>query len=156
MPDIQITIANKTATVQGSPTIICGNSDYKINFSFDSEWGDYTAKTMRLRFYQNGVLRRYDAVFTGNTVALPALYDIPEVEIGVYAGNIRTTTPARVQCDTGITDGDPTHDAPTSDVYQQLMAYLAGLQGGGEQVGISELEFIGTDLSTIGIAETEE
>ncbi len=38
MPDIQITVASKIAAAQGSPSIVCGNSDYTAVFAFDGEW----------------------------------------------------------------------------------------------------------------------
>jgi len=154
MPEIRITVKDKVAQTVGAPVIVCGNSDYTVKFNFDEEWEPYVIKTARLRFYQNGILRRYDKAFTGNTIRIPALHDIPEVEIGVYAGNVKASTGARIPCDMSITDGDPTHDAPSSDVYAQLMEYLANLQHGG--TGIAELNFIGTDNSETGIAEEEE
>ena len=118
------------------------------------EWAAYTAKTARFAYYIDGLFRYQDVLFEGNTVNVPALHNIDEVAVGVYAGDISTTSPARIPCMRSITDGAAVHDPPAPDVYNQLMEYLAALQGGGS--GISELEFIGTDLSEIGIAETEE
>ncbi len=128
--EIQIHITNKNAIVQGTPHIVCGNSDYEIRFSFDTEWDAYTAKTVRFTYCQNGKQRCKDVLFEGDTVTVPALYGIYEVAVGVYAGDIHTTTPARIPCAPCITDGDPTHDAPTSDVYDQLMEYLAKIANG--------------------------
>lgn len=128
--EIQIHIANKNAIVQGTPHIVCGNSDYEIRFSFDAEWESYTAKTARFAYCRNGKMLHEDVLFEGDTVTAPPLYGVYEVAVGVYAGDIHTTTPARIPCTSCITDGDPTHDAPTPDVYDQLMEYLAKIASG--------------------------
>lgn len=154
MQNIEITIRDKIASAVGSPEIICGNSDYTVTFSFDSEWDNYSRKTARFRFYKDGMLGCYDVQFSGNTVAVPVLNDIYEVEIGVYAGNIETSTGARITCTRSITDGDAVHDPPAPDVYNQLMEYLAGIQGGGgAQVGSAVPALYGTAMSRIGTPE---
>lgn len=134
MPNIAISISDKTAYLLGNPVIVCGNSDYIVTFTFDGEWDAYNEKTARFNFQQNGVRRYYEVLFAGDTVAVPALYDISDVEIGVYAGDIRTSTGARVPCAPCITDGAAQHPDPPPDVYDQLLEYLAGLQGGGTSV----------------------
>lgn len=134
MPDISIKIRDKIAQVQGSPQIICGNSDYCAVFDFDAEWGDYDAKTMHIvwRDISSGNFRHYDVQFSGSTAVLPALYGCDCACIGVYAGDIRTTTPARVPCLRCITDGEPYHDDPPPDIYLQLMDYMEQIiEGGG-------------------------
>lgn len=104
MPEIGITVTNKIAQAAGKPEIVCGNSDYNISFAFDSEWSEITDKTVQLAYYKNGAFLAKEVEFTGTSVTIPALYGITEVCIGVYAGNIRTTTPARVPCLPCITD----------------------------------------------------
>lgn len=130
MPNIQITVADKIARAQGTPVIVCGNSDYTVTFVFDREWAPYAAKTARFNFVRNGVRQYYDVLFEGDTVGIPPLNDVYEVGIGVYAGDIHTTTPARVPCSCSVTDGAAQHADPPADVYDQLLEYLAGLQGG--------------------------
>lgn len=132
---ILIEVTEKVAAVSGAPVIVCGNSDYTVRFLFDSEWDAYPTKTARFTYCKNGVFRYEDVLFEGDSVSVPVLRDIDEVEIGVYAGDLHTTTPARVPCARCITDGAPVHDPPAPDVYDQLMEYLAGLQGGGSMTG---------------------
>ena len=134
MPDISIKIRDKIAQVQGSPQIVCGNSDYCAVFDFDAEWGDYDEKTMHIVWMDisSGTLKHYDVQFSGSTAVLPALYGCDCACIGVYAGDIRTTTPARVPCLRCITDGEPYHDDPPPDIYLQLMDYMEQIiEGGG-------------------------
>ncbi len=150
MPNIQIRVADKIAQAGGSPVIVCGNSDYTVTFLFDSEWAPYTAKTARFSFVRSGVRQFYDVLFEGDSVEMPAVSDVYEVEIGVYAGDIRTTTPARVPCARSITDGAAQHADPPADVYDQLLEYLAGLQS-GDPVHTAEAAF---DLAATGTVQT--
>ena len=150
MPEIQITITEKNAKVRDAPTIVCGNSDYVIEFTFDSEWDGYEEKTAEFKYYRGGKRLYDEIVFSGDTVAVPILRDIDEVEIGVYAGNLHTSTGARIPCARSITDGDAAHDPPAPDVYNQLMEYLAGLQGGGADAGMSIPQFVGASAGDAG------
>ena len=127
MPTISISVASKIATVTSDSVIVCGNSDYTLSFDFDEEWDDYPAKTVRLAYCKGGKRQYKDVLFDGDEVTIPALYGINEVAIGVYAGSIHTTTPAIVACDACIADGNPVHDPPTPDVYNQLLQYLDAL-----------------------------
>ena len=132
MPEIMITVRNKIAQVYGIPHIVCGNSDYSAIFDFDSEWDEYNAKTMRIVWKDmcSGNLMYNDVLFEGSTVMIPKIYGTDRVCIGVYAGDIHTTTPACVECTRCITDDSPVHESPTPDVYNQLMQYLAELANG--------------------------
>lgn len=141
MPEITVSVENKIATLTSESVIVCGNSDYTVVFTFDSEWDDYTAKTARFAYYKNGIFMYEDVLFEGSEVSIPVLHDIDEVAIGVYAGDLHTTTPARVPCQRSITDGAAIHSDPQPDVYAQLLEYLAGLQGGGGAAGATVFDF---------------
>lgn len=121
---IEIGIANKRPTVYNAPLIVCGNSGYTIDFTFDQEWEAYAAKTARFVYAHDGKAKYHDVVFTGTTVEVPILSNVREVMVGVYAGDLRTTTPARIRCERSILCGDPIHDEPSEDVYNQIMALL--------------------------------
>ena len=122
--EFQIDVAEKVARVIGSPVIICGNSDYTIRFTFDAEWLDQPAKTARFKWVRGGILEYEDVVFTGSTVAVPVLSNTTAVQVGVYAGELQTTTPARVPCIRSILCGGGTHPEPPQDVYLQLLEML--------------------------------
>ena len=130
MPEIIVNVREKIAQVQGNPEIVCGNSDYTVTFDFDAEWNQYTEKTAHFAFVQDGKPQFYDAIFSGNTVKIPAVYRTSELAIGAYAGAIRTTSPAIVPCAPCITDGQPVHPDPPPDVYAQLLDLLDRLQNG--------------------------
>lgn len=140
MPNVRITISEKYAQLSGTPVIVCGNSDYTITFTFDEEWDLYAAKTARFAFYQDGVLRYQDVPFEGDCVSVPVLHDVGEVAVGVYAGDLCTTTPARISCARCATDGNAVPDIPVRDVYNELMEMLFG----GAYLTTDEGDFIVT------------
>lgn len=133
MPDIHITVRERIAQADGDPEIVCGNSDYTAVFDFDTEWVAYPQKTMRTvwRDTETGRLVHVDTLFTGSSAVLPPVWRTNQVLIGVYAGDIRTTTAARVPCIGCITDTAPHHDDPDDVLYRQLLTYLEQIEQGG-------------------------
>lgn len=99
MRNLHITVNNKIATyLTRDGSIVCGNSDYRIVFSFDSEWEAYTDKIARFIWNESYI----DVAFTGDTVAVPVLTDTTSLKVGVYAGELSTTTPAEIECQLSI------------------------------------------------------
>ena len=127
---IHVTVRERIAAAEADAFLVCGNSGDTVQFDLDSEWEAYPTRTARFFCRRNGRAFYSDVLFTGDSVTVPVLRNMSEVLIGVYAGDIRTTTPARVLCVPCITDGAPQHEDPAPDVYDQLMEYLAGLQRG--------------------------
>lgn len=99
---IKIDIANKRARVEGDPVIICGNSDYSVAFAFDADWSDLAEKKARFLWETPAGVQHVDVVITGNTAAVPVLSGVTEVLVGVFGGNLRATTPARIPCDYSV------------------------------------------------------
>lgn len=97
MPIINIRVEDKIAR---SPMehIVCGNTDYQILFDFDAEWDAYETKTAR--FVWNG--HSEDVEFSGNVCNVPAIVGATICAVGVYAGDLHTTTPALVRCHKSI------------------------------------------------------
>ena len=92
---LHVCVANKIASFQKRDgCIVCGNSDYQIKFTFDSEWDAYTTKTAR--FIWNGEFTDVD--FSGDTCDVPIIHNTSEVKVGVYAGELHTTTSAVIGC----------------------------------------------------------
>jgi hypothetical protein len=139
MPTIQIAVKNKIAA---SPVeqLVCGNSDYQIEFLFDEEWDSLSVKTAR--FVWNG--QKQDVVFEGNTCPVPVISNATTCLVGVYAGDLRTTTPALVGCRKSVLceGGLPADPAP--DVYAQIMEMLQNMGGGAvteEQIAAAVEEY---------------
>ena len=128
MQSINIAVTEKVA-VNTTPGVIlvCGNSGYKLTFDFDAEWANLPERTARLVYTKNGGNYYQDVLFTGDTVDLPILSNIDYVLIGVYAGDLCTTTPAKVLCDKSILCGDPLEEM-TLDVPRGLQAQIGRLE----------------------------
>lgn len=122
MTDIKIVVKDKKATPTGAPAIVCGNSDYTATFTFDDEWPLTGVRTARFVYVKDGKVQHEDVPFSGNTVAVPILSDVDFVNVGVFAGELCTTTPARITCERSILCGSGTVHEPTPDVYDQIMA----------------------------------
>ena len=137
MPDITIRVRDKIAQPVGDPTIVCGNDGYSVVLDLDEEWDDYEIKTMRVAWTDtfSGQPRHIDVPYILNFAELPAIADAYVVQIGVYAGNIKTSTPARVPCVRCITDGGTYHEDPEPSTYAALLELLRSLGGGGATVG---------------------
>lgn len=118
MKTINVTVRDKIASAVGDIVYICGNSDYIINFDFDAEWDDYDVKTAR--FVHDGSY--IDVVFTGNQCDMPVIHKAYGIYVGVYAGDVRTTTPAHIPSAASILSADGTPDEPPEDVYAQITA----------------------------------
>lgn len=92
---LHIQVTDCVATYQKRDgVIVCGNTDYEIAFTFDSEWAEHSEK--RARFIYNG--KHTDVVFTGDTCPVPMMRGVELLSVGVYAGELRTTTPAEIPC----------------------------------------------------------
>ena len=130
MHTIAITIRDKIAAVLNDVEIVCGNTDYVAEFDFDPEWVSENVKTAR---FETG--KGYtDVVFTGTSCPFPALHDTTICKVGVFAGNLRTTTPAYIRCQKSILCGEGSPAEPEQDVYHQLIekidsGMLQGPQG---------------------------
>ena len=159
MPVLNIKVREKIAQTSGSPEVVCGNSDYVAVFDLDEEWESYFAKTMRVAWLDipTGKMRFADVPFTGSTAVLPVIYDAYQIAIGVYAGDIRTTTPARIPCARCITDGEPLHPDPPPDIYEQLLEAITHLapKVEGAIAGNAVVKFIGC-YGFVGLVITEE
>lgn len=120
MSIINITVKNKIAQ---NPTkeIVCGNNDYVIYFDFDEEWAEYSVKTARFTFNNSYI----DVVFEGNKVNVPIITNTFTCAVGVFAGDLRTTTPAVIKCQKSILCEGGVPAAPTDDdFYKQVIERL--------------------------------
>lgn len=62
-------------------------------------------------------------------VMSPVITNTYAFHIGVFAGDLHTTTPVRVPCRKSILSSASIHVDPTPDVYDQLMELIKGLGG---------------------------
>lgn len=127
MPTIDISIKDKIAMqTGGAPFIVRDNSNYVINFTFDAEWAEETAKTARFALQGGGYI---DVPFTGSSVAVPVISTGRRVDVGVFAGNLRTTTSAVLPLVPSIRSKGGAPVEPESSVYDKIMEMLDTLGG---------------------------
>lgn len=141
MHTIQVSVRDKIATQTDGTVIINGNSDYNIEFDFDAEWADLNNK-VGIFAYNDAAAHKWayqTVLFSGNTCTVPILRDIHCVYVGVTAGNVRVTTPAKVQCRLSISDYADTEEPPSADVWGQILAKLDELQTEIDEIKAGEV-----------------
>lgn len=121
---INVSVRNKIAVAPKDALYICGNSDFIIAFDFDDEWNEYNSKTARF-VLEDGTY--HDVVFQGKECSMPIISNTYNIKIGVFAGNLRTTTPAIISAKKSILCGNGSPAAPSEDVYAQIMDILNDL-----------------------------
>lgn len=126
---IEVDVSNKIASLVNKSVVgVCGNSDYVIHFNFDDEWSAYETKTARFKY--NGSYT--DVIFTGTDCPMPIVQNTYSVEIGVYAGDLHTTTSAYLPMKKSILcgSGSPADPEPTAEeIIAALEAALLELLG---------------------------
>lgn len=141
MPDINITVAHKVAACD-TQAIVCDNSDYTVHWTLDDEWSAYDTRTMRT-IYMDGTYT--DTVFSGGTIALPVVTVPGAVQIGLFAGDIRTSRVAILRALPSVRSAAGAPADPTPDVYDQLLAALndkvpkdQGAENAGKVLGVGD------------------
>lgn len=124
---ITIQILDKIATCLTEAPVVCGNSDYVVDFDFDEEWNEHNVKTAV--FKVNGETIR--EVFEGTICKMPVFQNTLIAWVGVFAGTIddgtlSTSTPALIRCKPCVTDGDDPVAPPQDDVYNQIVDLCEG------------------------------
>ena len=154
---IQINVVGKIATAVGDPYIVCGNSSDTILFTFDSEWKSYATKTARFIYEIDGKEKFTDVAFTGTTCRIPDFYNIKKVDIGVYAGDMLSTTRCKINCKSSILDGEGSeegnaHDEPGEDIYNQIVGICNEAVTAANEATAAAAGFEATTRATFGNA----
>lgn len=125
-----ITLDENTLPPDG---VVGDNTDYTANFFFDDGWLG-VEKTARF-IGKNG---HKDVILENDSCKIPReALKSGLLLVGVYAGDLQTTTPARVPIRASILDKDGLPADPTPDVYAQLLKRLDALyESSGSSVTI--------------------
>lgn len=157
MNTLQIKVQNKVATyiVRGG-SIVCGNSDYQIQFLFDAEWEEHEAKTAR--FEWNDTYR--DVEFTGNICPVPVISNTELCKVGVYVGEspedgaIISSTRTQIPCQRSIRCGAPLPSPDTGEHYtNEARGYAAEAKASAE-VAEEAIAHLGDYMKKVGELET--
>lgn len=135
MPNINITVREKIAHTISDTCIVCGNSDYVAIFDFDAEWDAYATKTAR--FIWGGTFT--DVPFTGNECPVPVILDAVSVLVGVYAGDLHTTTAAAVGVRRSILGGSETEAEVSHEIKDTFGKMLAGKIDAPQTAAVGEV-----------------
>lgn len=125
MKNKTVIVRRRIATGDGT-AFVCGNSIYTITFDLDDEWSADGYRTARFKL-DNG--EYIDVPFSGLVCEAPIFKDIKSVTIGLYEGDLHTTTGAAFPCIPSILCGTGTHAEPENDVYNAIMDMMNKLQG---------------------------
>lgn len=107
--------------VSGPEYVVCDNSDYTVVWQLDEEWAQFEHRTMQVN-YKDGTYER--VLFTGDTCALPAIPVPGSVHVGLFAGDIHTTRPARLLAVRSATTDSGEERDPMSNGYAQAIQAL--------------------------------
>ena len=133
---IEIIVREKIArTVDKHAFAVCGNSDYTVKFDFDSEWNSYETKTARFKY--NGSYT--DVPFSGDKCPMPVIANAYRVEIGVYAGELHTSSPALLMLRKSILDGDEVESEASQEIKENLDKMLAGKIDAPQTAAVGEV-----------------
>lgn len=121
---IVIKVVDKVPIVVSGPDyVVCNNSDYTVVWQLDEEWAQFEHRTMQVN-YKDGTYER--VLFTGDSCALPALPVPGPVHVGLFAGDIHTTRPARLLAVRSATTDSGEERDPMPDGYAQAIKALDG------------------------------
>lgn len=135
MPVIKIRVRNKVPKVisqiplpeewKDPRFVVCYNGwdedTYTVEWDLDEEWGKFEHLTMHVSFPDD---TSTDVLFKGNTCTLPPILSPGNTYIGLYAGNIHSTIPAKLCAmrSTLSKGGFP----PKTDAYLDVLKELEG------------------------------
>lgn len=136
MPIIQINIKDKVASlVSNTDYIVSHNSDYVFEFTFDAEWSEYATKTARIESGGEYV----DVPFVGNMCTVPILGKGSLVRVGVFAGELHTTTAATIKLVPSVLTDNGTPMPPSPDVYSQIIRKLDEIRDGSSPFSLHKI-----------------
>lgn len=109
--------------VSGPDYVVCDNSDYTAVWHLDEEWAQFEHRTMQVN-YKDGTYER--VLFTGDSCTLPAIPVPGPVHVGLFAGDIHTTRPARLLAVRSATTDSGEERDPMPNGYAQAIQALDG------------------------------
>ena len=98
MQIINITIANRIACTDPGTAAVQHNTDYQVQFTFDAEWDAHASKKAVFVWQEGDSTVAEFVSFTGSLVPMPKISGSSFILIGVTAGDMLTSTAARIHC----------------------------------------------------------
>lgn len=117
MTEIHVTVRNGAAFQTDHSAYTAGDGESWVVFHMEDDWSGYPAKIARFQS-ENGY---QDVMFRGEKCHIPVFTYAQKLEVGLYAGNLRTTTPARIFVRPGIRSAWGPPPDPEPNVFDQLL-----------------------------------
>lgn len=117
MKEIHVTVRDGVAFQTDHTAYIAGDGETWVVFAFEDDWSRYPARVARFQT-ESGY---QDVMFRGEKCHVPVFTYAQKLEVGLYAGNLRTTTPARLFVRPGIRSAWGAPADPEPNVFDQLM-----------------------------------
>ena len=117
MKEIHVSVRDGEAFQTDHTTYIAGDGEFWVAFDLDEGWSGYPAKVARFQT-ESGY---QDVMFRGERCHVPVFTYAQKLEVGLYAGNVRTTTPARIFVRPGIRSVWGAPEDPEPNVFDQLL-----------------------------------
>lgn len=128
MPQLIVEVKDRIAR-GNKERIVCGNSDYTIKFEFDEMWDAYPTKTALYKWGEE--FKESERVpFEGDVCRVPKMLNTSGFKVGVYAGDLCSTTPAYFGADQSILCNTTEQDPPAPDIYNEIMELINKKAGG--------------------------
>ena len=121
MKTVNITVKNKKALVREGESVVNGNADIKLTFTFDEEWNSIDTKTAV--FVLSDGTAYYETI-NDNECMLPVLYNTAYVKVGVISSDVKTSTAATIVCEPCVKDEAIADATLGQDAYTQLLALI--------------------------------
>lgn len=144
--------------VSGPEYVVCDNSDYTVVWQLDEEWAQFEHRTMQVN-YKDGTYER--VLFTGSSCTLPAIPVSGPVHVGLFAGDIHTTRPARLLAVRSATTDSGEERDPMPNGYAQAIEALdgkldknQGAENAGKALVVDAEGNVVPDLGTTGGASS--
>lgn len=119
---IVIKVTDKVPEIISGPEYaVCDNSDYIVVWQLDEEWAQFEHRTMQVN-YKDGTYER--VLFTGDSCTLTAIPVPGPVHVGLFAGDIHTTRPARLLAVRSATTDCGEEREPMPNGYAQAIQAL--------------------------------
>lgn len=114
-----ISVRDRHAKNLSHVNYVCGNKGYMVQFDFDEEWNDYPFKTAR---FVEASGTPHERTVIDNRCEFPQIMDTFRIEVGVFAGDLKVTTPAVVEAERGIlSTGGDRPAVPEGNEYDKMM-----------------------------------
>lgn len=120
LKEIHVTVRDGIAFQTDHTAYITGDGEFYVIFALEDGWKDLPVRVARFQT-ESGY---QDVMFRGERCHVPVFSYAQKLEVGLTAGNLRTTTPARIFVRQGIRSAWGPPEDPQASVFDQILDCL--------------------------------